>query len=287
MPMLSVYDLREVLTFHNRRELCHLREVNRQFNAMIHREFDEAPLLIFHKLSYFNNTWKWMTKTPEKMDISEFGRKILPGNIQKLLPISKFLRFSKTEIVFDSTLDPGNTQLLSHLWTGSTLTVSWKGNPPRAIHLNRDLIQKIGHLLAKCKHLNIYGRGSLLISPVLLQGTCETISIRDTTPGHVKFPLKDMVEFLFRPCSEEKSMRRIELTVFCAGDGKQWDEFFQKIEKRFSTAITPVQFHVQYHNFGDDTSPFPKLENHFNKRINCDLSLNGGVGKFVFCAKKL
>ncbi|KAI1714029.1 hypothetical protein DdX_08920 [Ditylenchus destructor] len=223
--------LRDVFAFFKRQQLFWLCKACSRFKGVIDREFaTRPPYLKLTKISYKNNEWKWVPKSGSIMQV--------PYRVRTLLPKTKFIRFKDSLFYCDNTLPPLDLLLMSHIWKGNSVTITWNQNfTPTA---------KFARSLSKCKSLNMTGAGGLSALRSLLSDNDGHVTVKDFAYKSmtVIFPCESLIDYLFQSVDKPVFDKGYKLTLCTMHppSRKKFKEFLEAVKNRFELTTIELKF---------------------------------------------
>ncbi|KAI1714492.1 amiloride-sensitive sodium channel domain-containing protein [Ditylenchus destructor] len=237
--------LREVFSFHTRRDMLKLSPTCRSFNIVIENDLaDSAPYIVMSCLWYTKYAqtfydsagvyeWRW--------DVSCGGALLskMPKEVIATLPSAKFVRFQNVNISLHSVANPLDLlESVKHVWKGYSLTVFGESDMP--------WLELAGLIsVASPAQLYLNGNGSFAAVEKLLRlkNGPEWIDIKDETKGQAmhNIPIVNIVGFLFKPLSI-KACRWLKIWSSEALNDDKGNEIIDAIEKKFLNSKKPVAF---------------------------------------------
>ncbi|KAI1712473.1 hypothetical protein DdX_09559 [Ditylenchus destructor] len=229
--------LYKVLTCFDRRELCHLRNVNHRHYTVIENKFGTtAPYLVFGKLFMSNgyNSWSW-SPTWEKQTEE------MPFCHLKIVD-SKFVRFK-----FSSAYVSGHSNYtvrdISHVWENQHVSMSCSSTYVWD--------EKYSRIAATAKILDMSGRDVIPYLRQLTSGNCIRLSLTDRNNDLVvtELPWDHILDFLFKP--NAKSIEIHAENIFKCQQELVLD-FLQHAKQKFLDTVAPIDFKFQFRSYTDD-----------------------------------
>ncbi|KAI1709843.1 hypothetical protein Ddc_13741 [Ditylenchus destructor] len=222
--------LYNVLTCFDRRQLCHLRNVNHRHYTVIENKFGNTPpYLVFNRLISGNGycSWSWRpTSDKQHEDI--------PFNI---FEIPKFVRFKYSHVYVS-----GNTNYtvrdISHVWENQHLSMSSS---------NRKVWNEEWTRAATAKTLDLSGSNVIPYLRQLTSGNCIRLSLVDYSDTLVvaELPWDHILGFLFKANTESIDIRAQNP---CKCQRELVLEFLQHVKQKFLDTVAPIDFKFQFHS---------------------------------------
>ncbi|KAI1710943.1 hypothetical protein Ddc_13141 [Ditylenchus destructor] len=231
-PIAALYFtvIRDFFAFCDRKNLSNLRLVNKNFNAIVEREFASTPYLVLQELNYSDTEWYFETKDRFRA---------LKKKALRQIPGSKFLRFSKVYIAFDRNFHPKDALKMSHVWEGSILDIS----STNGLTLTRELTSA----LATCLELRIESRNAMSFLRESISGRCRDITIWDYSSTKVQVPWAEILEFMFASATDSGLRHSLSIQTEHLPDPEESVGFINTVKERFETSELPLSFYLSWH----------------------------------------
>ncbi|KAI1695755.1 hypothetical protein Ddc_21003 [Ditylenchus destructor] len=251
-----------ILSCFDRRELCHLRNVNRQHYTVIERKFGiTPPYLVFDEQYLCKPMFSWKWGNPYEK---------IPSDVRVQLPTSKFVRFKSSELLVHNPSESNIDVLsISHLWENQKLTLNcasnfvwseeWANMAAKAKYLELEVEGLIPYL-RKAKYLEILdGQGSLSYLRQLTSGNCVRLSLTNWTVTldtvfHPKIPWQHILDFLFKP--NPKDTKCFEFRTHNPFNHYEVEiiQFLQQVKQKFLDSLDSVHFSFALESFPNDNT---------------------------------
>ncbi|KAI1733334.1 hypothetical protein Ddc_02261 [Ditylenchus destructor] len=247
MPASSMYSgiLRDVFSFHTRRDVLKLSPTCRRFNGVIENDLAySAPYIVMSCLWYTKYAqtfydsagvyeWRW--------DVSCGGALLskMPEEVIAKLPSAKFVRFKNVNISLHSVANPLDLlEAIKHVWKGYSLTVFGESDMPWM-----ELAGLISVASPALIYLNGNGSFAAVEKLIRLKNGPDWIDVKDETKGQTArdIPIVDIVDFLCRPLSV-KACRWLKIWSSEALNEGKGNEIIEAIEKKFVNSKKPIAF---------------------------------------------
>ncbi|KAI1692459.1 hypothetical protein Ddc_23604 [Ditylenchus destructor] len=229
-----------ILTCFDRRELCHLRNVNRRHYIVIERKFGTTPpYLVFDEQYLSRYSWKW------GMPVEE-----IPSDVRDQLPTSKFVRFKSSELmVYNPSESNIDVLSISHVWENQKLTLNCASN----FVWNEEW----ANMAAKAKHLEVLnGQGSISYLRQLTSGNCVRLSLTNwsqlldtVTLVTVEIPWQHILDFLFQPNPKDTKCILFRTNNPFNHYKVEILQFLQQVKQKFLDSLDSVHFTFAWESF--------------------------------------
>ncbi|KAI1692483.1 hypothetical protein DdX_21227 [Ditylenchus destructor] len=213
----------KILSCFDRRELCHLRNVNHRHYTVIENKFGTSPYLMFSYQALDQSSWRWRPLTGNQIEE-------MPIHVCEQLPTSKFVRFNHSFFMI-SSVNVLIVPLISHVWENQQIfiecapTYMWN--------------EKWACMMAKAKHLDVTAKGLIPYLPQLTSGNCVHLHVfaLNETLDDYRLPWGHILDFLFKPNTEGITIS--DPSNYLRG---QMLEFRELVTQKFLDSLVQVDF---------------------------------------------
>ncbi|KAI1733145.1 hypothetical protein Ddc_02058 [Ditylenchus destructor] len=258
IPVLYFDILRDVLVNFDRKTLCRLQIVNKRFNLIIEKEFNNSPpYLILPEFKFGYRNW---TMEVEKGLTVAVDLRVLQGIIT-----SKFIRFRSLNASYSDNFHLLQQLVMNHMWINGTLELRWIREKFRpTAELNR--------AFANCSKLLLYGNNAISILHEINSGRCQNLQIFDDDydPISHEIPWTKVADFLFRAVGSSNSYNCVCIATERGPDLGTTMKFINLVKKRFEAANFTLDFKLFWcWSFGEETfSEFDIQNNQTKQRLS-------------------
>ncbi|KAI1730945.1 hypothetical protein Ddc_03667 [Ditylenchus destructor] len=250
----TVFLLRDLFEFFNRRELSSISTMCRRFRNVIDFDLRTTPHLVLknHELWFKNDEWA----------VRSFGN----GFFEAASPPPKapYLRFKYT-IIYINSLTPNSImevlKYISHVWHDNRLTMVWEANfTPTA---------EFAQLVRTSRNLFLRGNGALSMMEYLNKAACEEMSIEDYVDiPPVTLPVNSIIEFLSKSMDNER-YQELAIRTRETPSRYEFEQLIETIKQKFVACMTPWHFRLEIGMKHGDTEPadfhvINNAENHYD-----------------------
>ncbi|KAI1694916.1 hypothetical protein Ddc_21640 [Ditylenchus destructor] len=242
---LSVYLLRNALSFLNRSQLLLLSTISQHLKYVLKKDFAHAPYFVLDNL-VVGRYWK-VNCIPLVSSFQAF---------LKQLPLCKFIRFNHT--VLSNEL--ASIKDIEHVFAGRELHINTCDIP----NPTYDLIKSISN----SQDLVLDGNNvSRWLPQILASCTLNSLSIRDAacvqnSIPHI--PVDDILAFLFKPASNRMPNK---LEIRNEIEHNDSEALVSAVIKKFMDIRSPVEFCLTWF----DENSIPSLTTYRNSKIKEEL----------------
>ncbi|KAI1717722.1 hypothetical protein Ddc_09571 [Ditylenchus destructor] len=264
----------DIIAQFHRRELFKLSFACRRFRNIITDLFSEKPYYFFNCTLYHNirtgSSWTW------KYGLLRIDQKISLPYLYKVTK-PEFLRINNGDFRFESSTQAvSDLQAMSHTWQKRSICFRNFQSMPSL---------ELARLLSTAANLDLYFPLTEALNSVLKEffaGNCINMKLEGPITNTVEFklPVNEIMDYLFRPSSEDVWDRKLVMKTVTNPTFQWRDELFGAAEKRFLDARDTHRFFIEW-NF--DAYPKASMPIRLIKNTHTDQHLvltlpEGGAG---------
>ncbi|KAI1707529.1 hypothetical protein DdX_12364 [Ditylenchus destructor] len=226
----TVFLLRDLFEYFNRRELSCLSTTCHRFRNVIDIDLRTTPHLVLknHELWFKNDEWT----------VRSYGN----GFFETASPPPKapYLRFKYT-IIFINSMTPNSLmevlKNISHVWHNNRLTIAWEANfTPTA---------EFAQLVRTSQNLILRGNGALSMMDYLNEAACEEMSIEDYVEiPPVTLPVNSIIEFLSKSMDNER-YQELAIRTRETPSRYEFEQLIEAIKQKFVASTTRWHFRLE------------------------------------------
>ncbi|KAI1691748.1 hypothetical protein DdX_21660 [Ditylenchus destructor] len=248
IPVLCYDIVRDVFANFDRKTLCRMQIVNKRFNFVIEKEFNNsAPYLILPELQYAYYQWT--------MDVGKVLYVDVDLTVFQKIVASKFIRFRLLNVIYDMGFNPMKLLTVRHAWENGDLRVNWTCVP------NFRPTEELNRSFANCNKLFVNGCDAVSILHEMDVGKYRNLTIYDYDydPISQEIPWTKITDFLFHAGENDKPCNYMYIETDRPPNRENRMEFINSVKKRFEAADIALDFEFHW-NAKFEKETFPVFE---------------------------